>query len=102
MTATAETQAPDAAYEQLAERNAELENEKRELLDRLAKFETPIMTLRAEWQQEACARVADALRNGIFDWDKMGGDPKEQAANIATIVGNDIRREAGPTEETAA
>ncbi len=44
--------------------------------------------------QEACRRVTGVLRNGIFDWDKLGGDPREQAANIATLVGNDIAREA--------
>lgn len=46
-------------------------------------------------QQQGCLRVAEELRNGPIDWNKFGDTPREQAANVAIVVGNQIRRESG-------
>lgn len=49
--------------------------------------------LKARWQQEACQRVAAAIRKGGYNWDKLGTDKREAAANIANLVGNEIQQE---------
>ncbi len=49
-------------------------------------------------QQQGCLRAAEELRNGPIDWNKFGDTPREQAANVAILVGNQIRKEAGGTQ----
>ncbi|MCF2911747.1 hypothetical protein [Halomonas sp. Cn5-12] len=57
-----------------------------------------LKTLCADQQQQGCLRVAEELRNGTIDWNKFGDTPREQAANVVILVGNQIRREAGGTQ----
>lgn len=60
--------------------------------------EMPAESLKAlcvDQQQQGCLRVSEELRNGPIDWNKFGDHPREQAANVAILVGNQIRRDAG-------
>lgn len=59
--------------------------------------EMPTESLKAlciDQQQQGCLRASEELRNGPIDWNKFGDDPKEQAANVAILVSNQIGREA--------
>lgn len=93
MTATAER---DTAYEQLAERNAELEAEKAALAGQLAKFETPIMKLRAEWMAEALDGATSAMRQAgrMFL-------TEEELDGMAAAYRREVEN-TSPDEETAA
>lgn len=56
---------------------------------------TSLELLCVDQQQKSCLRVSEELRSGPIDWRKFGDTPREQAANVAILVGNQIRREAG-------
>lgn len=68
-------------------------NEAKAVLKRAPK--ASLKALCAEQQQQGCLRVSEELRNGHIDWKKFGDHPREQAANVAILVGNQIIREDG-------
>lgn len=66
-----------------------------ELIAHIAEMRNSFKKFCVDQQQKGCLRVSEELRNGPIDWNKFGDNHREQAANVAILVGNQIRREAG-------
>lgn len=66
-----------------------------ELIAHIAEMRKSLQEFCIDQQQKGCLRVSEELRSGPIDWNKFGDDTREQAANVAILVGNQIRREAG-------